>query len=648
MTQNGLHDLPIVIVGAGPVGVRMAVELAQVRPTASVLVYGDEPWQPYNRVRLSALLAGEDGWSDFTEGLTLPNAVERRFGCRVVSVDTASHVLCDETGMTQGYSSLVLATGSRPHVPDIPGVALKGVFTFRGLADAEALQARLASSRRIAVVGGGLLGLETARALHRYRTDVVVVEHHPRLMPNQLDTLAAAKMRAHVEATGIAVVLDDGPMAILGSGRVEGLRLRSGTIVSCDTVVFAAGIRPNVDLARDAGLVFQRGIVVDDQMRTSAPDIYAVGECAQHRGQVYGLAAPGFEQAAVAARAIAGEAVTYAGSLSATRLKVARWPVFSMGEVGAWELPDLAQEHIYDADGTYRKLVTRRGRLIGALALGEWDALPRVQETIQHQRRLWPWQLARFRRQGDLWAAEARQVSAWPAEATVCNCTGVTRGQLTAAIAGGCVSVSALTAKTGACGVCGSCKPLLEGLLGDAVPREAMPLARRVLWLAGLALLLAVLFAQPLNVPYVWRETLAFHWDELWRNGLYKQISGFSLLALAALLALIGLRKRWKRFSLWAFFQWRWLHTALGGVALLVLWTHTGGRAGDGLNLWLALSMLGATFTGIGLALFLSREHAIARDRGAALRPALQWLHWLLLWPLPVLLGFHIFKTYYY
>ena len=648
MTPNDLQDSPIVIVGAGPVGVRMAVELAQTLATAPVLVYGDEPWQPYNRVRLSALLAGEDGWADFTEGLSLPVTVERRFGCRVTAIDPASGTLRDETGTAQAWSKLILATGSRPHVPDIPGVGLKGVFTFRGLADAEALQARLASSRRIAVVGGGLLGLETARALKRYRTDIVVVEHHPRLMPNQLDDAASARLSAHIAASGIEVVLDDGPMAILGDLRVEGLRLRSGAVLACDTVVFAAGIRPNIELARDAGLAFQRGILVDDQLRTSAPDIYAIGECAQHRDQVYGLAAPGFEQAAVAARVIAGETASYAGSLSATRLKVARWPVFSMGEVGAWQTPDLSRVTVYEQNGVYRKLVVRRGHLIGALALGEWDALPRIQEAVQHQRRIWPWQLAHFRRQGDLWAAEARQVSAWPAEATVCNCTGVTRGQLSLAIAGGCASVSALTAKTGACGVCGSCKPLLEGLLGDAVPREAMPLARRVLWLAGLALLLALLFAQPLDVPYVWRETLAFHWDDLWRNSLAKQISGFSLLALAVLLAVIGLRKRWKRFSLWAFFQWRWLHTALGGVALLVLGLHTGGRTGDGLNQWLALTMLGATFTGIGLALFLSREHAIARDQGAMLRPVLQWLHWLLLWPLPVLLGFHIFKTYYY
>jgi nitrite reductase (NADH) large subunit len=648
MTQSENHPRLIVIVGAGPVGVRLAVELRQAQPAAAVFIYGDEPRQPYNRVRLSALLSGEDGWADFTEGLTLPEGVERRFGCRVTAIEPEAHRLRDETGTTLAYAHLILATGSRPHVPEIPGIGLKGVFTFRGLTDAEALQARLASSRRIAVVGGGLLGLETARALHRYRTGVVVVEHHPRLMPNQLDDAASMRMQAHVEASGIEVVLDDGPMAILGASRVEGLRLRSGAVLACDTVVFAAGIRPNIDLARDAGLAFQRGILVDDQMRTSAPDIFAVGECAQHRGQVYGLAAPGFEQAAVAARVITGGTASYAGSLSATRLKVARWPVFSMGEVGAWELPDLAQAHGHADDDGYRKLVTRRGRLIGALALGEWDALSRIQEAIQHQRRLWPWQLARFRSSGELWAAEARSVEVWPAEATVCNCTGVTRGQLSGAIAGGCASVSAITAKTGACGVCGSCRPLLEDLLGAATPREALPRARLLFGLAGVALILALLFAQPLDIPYVWRETLAWHWDDLWRSSLAKQISGFSLLAFAVLLALIGLRKRWKTFSLGAFFQWRWLHAALGGAALLTLWAHTGGRTGDGLNQWLALAMLGATLTGIGLALFLAREHLIARDRGVILRPALQWLHWLLLWPLPALLGFHIFKTYYY
>lgn len=652
---SGLHRenvinqaAPFVIVGAGPVGVRMAVELRRALPDAAIVMYGDEPWQPYNRVRLSSLLAGDAGWADFTAGLAVPDGVETRFGCRVDAIDPAAHIVTDATGAVQPYAALVLATGSRAHVPEIPGVDLAGVFTFRDLADAQALQARLARCRRVAVVGGGLLGLETARALHRYRTEVVVVEHHPRLMPNQLDDAASERMRERVAASGIAVVLDDGPMAILGDGRVSGLRLRSGREISCDTVVLAAGIRPHIELARDAGLTFQRGIVVDDALRTSAPDVYAVGECAQHRGLVYGLAAPGFEQSAVAARAIAGEPVQYAGSLSATRLKVASWPVFSMGEVGAWELPDLARAHVHANDGCYRKLVVRRGRLIGALALGEWEALSRVQEAVQQQRRLWPWQIARFVRSGEPWEAEARAVAAWPAEATVCNCTGVTRGRLSEAMAGGCNSVAALTARTGACGVCGSCRPLLESLLGASGPREPMPLAQRLGWLAAAALLLALLFALPFNVPYASTEEITWHWDRLWRDGLIKQISGYSLLALAALLALLGLRKRWLRFSLMAFVHWRWLHALVGGLALAVLWAHTGGRTGDGLNQWLALTMLGASLTGIGLALFLSREHRLERAQAAALRPALQWLHALLLWPLPVLLGFHIFKTYYY
>lgn len=645
-------DTPVVIVGAGPVGVRAAVELRQALPQTPIVLYGDEPWQPYNRVRLSSLLAGDADWADFTEGLALPDRVEARFGCRVVAIDPAAHCVTDADGRVQPYAALVLATGSRAHVPEIPGTDLAGVFSFRGLGDAEALQARLARCRRVAVIGGGLLGLETARALHRYRTEVVVIEHHPRLMANQLDQAAAQRMHERVEASGITVVLDDGPMAILGEGRVAGVRLRSGREIECDTVVLAAGIRPEISLARDAGLVFQRGIVVDDTLQTSAPDVYAVGECAQHRGQVYGLVAPGFEQAAVAARVIAGDGagrpVRYLGSLSATRLKVANWPVFSMGEVGAWEVPDLAREHVHETDDVYRKLVVRRGRLIGALALGEWRELSRVQEAVQQQRRVWPWQTARFRTSGELWNEAVEQVATWPAETTVCNCTGVTRGQLSGAIAGGCRSVSALTARTGACGVCGSCRPLLESLLGASGPREPMPLAQRLGWLAAWALGLALLFALPANIPYASTEELAWHWDRLWRDGLIKQISGYSLLALAALLTLIGLRKRWKKLDWLAFVHWRWLHALAGLLALVTLWLHTGGRIGDGINRWLALAMLGASLTGIALAIFLTREHRLAIARAASLRPTLQWLHALLLWPLPVLLGFHILKVYYY
>jgi nitrite reductase (NADH) large subunit len=443
-------------------------------------------------------------------------------------------------------------------------------------------------------------------------------------------------------------VLDDGPMEILGAERVSGVRLRSGREIECDTVVLATGIRPNIALARDAGLVFQRGIVVDDRMQTSAPDIYAVGECAQHRGQVYGLVAPGFEQAAVAARVIAGQPAQYLGSLSATRLKVANWPVFSMGEVGAWEMPDLARAHVHaDADG-YRKLVVQRGRLVGALALGEWRELSRLQEAVQRQRRIWPWQALRFRARGALWSDAVESVANWPAAATVCNCTGVTRGCLSDAIADGCANVAALTARTGACGVCGSCRPLLDNLLGASSPREPLPLARRLTLLTAWALLLALLFALPSNLPYAASEAIAWSWDALWRDGVVKQISGYSLLALASLLALIGLRKRWKKLNLLAFVHWRWLHALAGGIALAVLWAHTGGRFGDGLNQWLSLAMLGASFSGAALAFFLTREHVVELAHAATLRPALQWLHTLLLWPLPVLLGFHIFKVYYF
>ncbi|TXH75792.1 FAD-dependent oxidoreductase [Thiobacillus sp.] len=648
MTYATQGDNPLVIVGAGPVGVRAAVELRRALPGAPIVLYGDEPWHPYNRVRLSSLLAGDAAWADFTAGLALPDRIETRFGCRVAAIDPLAQCVTDEAGVVQPYATLVLATGSRAHIPDIPGIALAGVFCFRALADAEALQARLARCRRVVVVGGGLLGLETARALHRYRTEVVVVEHHPRLMPNQLDQAASERLCSHVRASGVEVVLDDGPMAILGDGRVTGVRLRSGRVVACDTVVLSTGIRPNIELARDAGLAFQRGILVNDRMQASAAGIYAVGECAQHRGLVHGLVAPGFEQAAVAARVIAGEPAQYLGSLSATRLKVANWPVFSMGEVGAWEPPDLARAHVHASGGCFRKLVIRRGRLVGALALGEWRELARVQEAVQQQRRIWPWQTVRFRSGGEIWGETVESVAAWPAEATVCNCTGVTRGVLSGAISGGCSSVAALTAQTGACSVCGSCRPLLDNLIGASSPREPIPLARRLLALSAWAMLLATLFVLPANLPYASTEEIAWHWDDLWRDGVIKQISGYSLLALAALLALIGLRKRWKRLNLLAFVHWRWLHALAGGVALTVLWSHTGGRMGDGLNQWLSLAMLGASLSGGALALFLTREHRVAPAQASALRPTLQWMHTLLLWPLPVLLGFHIFKVYYY
>lgn len=490
-------ERPVVIVGSGPVGMRTAQELLQRDPDLPLVIYGNERWEPYNRVRLSCLLAGDVDWSALATPLrtSARSNIVCHHNCEVVSIDRRARTITDAQGRIQRYAKLVLATGSRPRMPNIFNIDLPEVFTFREMDDVERLLARRARTRRTVVLGGGLLGLEAARGMQRCHTDVLVIEPTDRLMSRQLDERAAALVRERIMDLGIEIALKDGVRQILGETKVTGVELRSGRMVPCDTIVVATGIRPNIALARDAGLSVGRAIRVDDAMRSSDPHIYAVGECAEHRGQVYGLVAPGLEQAAVAAHSFTGRKARYTGSISAARLKVAGCDVFSMGRVGEEESPNFGRTILYERPNQqlYRRLVTHRGRLVGAIAVGPWSDLGRIREGIQSERWIWPWQLRRFARSGSLWRPEGlRNVSRWPANATVCNCMGITRGTLSEALAGGACSVEGLAARTGASSVCGSCRPLLAELVGT--PGSFKPVRGfRTLLVSGALGLLALL-----------------------------------------------------------------------------------------------------------------------------------------------------------
>jgi nitrite reductase (NADH) large subunit len=644
--------LPTVVIGSGPVGLRLAHELCARNPGGRVIVYGDEPQAPYNRVKLSSWLAGEIGYGGLSGDVALPPEAlcELRLGRRVAAIDTVARVITDAAGEREHYGALVLATGSRPRVPETPGMQLPGVYTFRDFADAQSLFARQVRSRHTIVLGGGLLGIETARGMRRLNTDVTLIDHSEHLMSRQLDAPGAALLRDHVERAGIRVRLNDPVMEVLGEERVSGVRLLGGECLECDTLVLATGIVARIELARSAGIAVGRGIRVDDRMRTSDPYVYAVGECAEHRGIVYGLVAPGYEQAAVAAHVISGGDASYAGTVSATRLKVLGVPVMSIGSVSGARA-DLAREVRHaSADGeACRSVVVRRGVIVGATSVGVWPEARRVQEAVTHGRRVWPWQLLRFRRTGMLWPdSGADSVTAWPADAVVCNCTGVTRARLDGAIASGCRSVAELSACTGASTVCGSCKPQLAELLGGSAALEPERDAGW-LWGGGLAaLLLAALVWLPLDIPYPDTASLRVHWDLLWRDGFVKQVSGFTLLGIAVLLAALSLRKRVPALAkAGRYATWRALHIGLGVAVLVALVVHAGGRMGSNLNLWLSACMAGAALAGAFASLGIARNHVPAHP-ARRWRPAATWVHVLLLWPLPVLLGFHILKTYWY
>ncbi len=644
---------PVVIVGAGPVGMRAAQELLKRDQRTPLVLFGDEPWQPYNRVRLSSLLSGELSWAATFEGLTLAAdaRVTQHFHCPIVAIDRDNRSVTDAKGTTYSYSYLILATGSRAHMPSIPGIALTGVYKFRDLNDAQHLLARRVRTRKTVVIGGGLLGLEAARAMQRFNTEVTVIEHATRLMNRQLDDGAAERLREHLMSMGMRIVLHDSVRQVVGDQRVQGVALLSGRTIECDTVVVATGIVPNVELALQAQLSVGRGIRVNDNMQTSDERIFAVGECAEHRGVVYGLVGPGFEQAAVAAHRIAVGRARYQGSIVAARLKVVGQPVFSMGAVTEEAVPPEATALVFERTNAhlYRKLIIRRGRLAGAVALGEWEQLGRLQEAITRRRIVWPWQRRRFRREGDLWPAAQRDAIAhWPAGTVICNCTGVTRGAISRAIDGGCTSVSAVAQCTGASSVCGSCRPLVVELLGDSTLCEATREQKAIYGVSLLALALAMLTCIVPAIGSLDSVQAPIRWDLLWTDGLIKQITGYSLLGLSVVGLALSLRKRIKRFTWGDVANWQVIHVVLGAAIVAAFFAHTGFGLGENLNRALAVDFLVLLLVGALGGVLIGLQSRLRAAVAKQWRDGLLWAHILAFWPLPVLLAFHITGVYYF
>jgi len=369
----------LVIVGNGMAAARLVDELVKTTlGRYAIAVIGDEPRLAYNRVLLSSVLAGETASHDIElrpAGWWRDRGVTLKYGCVATEIDVGRREVKIEGDESIEFSRLVLATGSTPLRLNVPGADLAGVHTFRDTRDVDLLLALAARKRPVVVIGGGLLGLEAAYGLAKAGTPVTLLHLMDRLMERQLDAPAAALLKSLVERKGIEVLLNANTARIHGASRVEGVELVDGRRIEAGAVIFAAGIRPNVALAKDAGIAVNRGVAVDDHLQTSAPDIFALGECAEHRGICYGLVEPAYDQARVLAQHLAGKPAAYQGSVVATNLKVSGVSVFSAGDfIGAD-----GSEAILLSDvrrGTYKKLVIADGRLTGAVLIGDTgDAL---------------------------------------------------------------------------------------------------------------------------------------------------------------------------------------------------------------------------------------------------------------------------------
>lgn len=370
---------PLVIVGNGMAAARFVEELSKrALGRYAVAVIGDEPRLAYNRVLLSSVLAGEIASQDIelkSGSWWRDHGVTLTYGCAATSIDTDARVVHLANGASVSYAKLVIATGSSALRLNVPGSTLDGVHTFRDSRDVDILLGLARDKKRVVVVGGGLLGLEAAYGLAKAGSKVTLLHLMDRLMERQLDSAAASVLKQRVEEKGVDVLLKANTAKIIGDNGVEGVELADGRIIAADAVVFAAGIRPNTALAKDAGIAINRGILVDDRMQTDVEGVFALGECAEHRGTCYGLVEPAYEQARVLADGLAGKESSYGGSVVSTNLKVSDVSVFSAGDFEERE----GSETMTFRDvrrGTYKKLIIADGKLTGAVLIGDTqDAL---------------------------------------------------------------------------------------------------------------------------------------------------------------------------------------------------------------------------------------------------------------------------------
>ena len=461
----------LVVVGNGMAGMACLEQILKYAPQFAVTVFGDETHVNYNRVLLSSVLAGEKTPDDIVINPLewyQRNNIDLRVGVRIVDVDPDAKTVTGNDGSVTPYDLLLLATGSSAWMPRIDGLDKDGVFAFRTLDDTRELIRRSSATTKAVVIGGGLLGLEAARGLQAHGCQVTVLHLMPTLMDRQLDPDGGAYLLGKMEELGIKVLLGRTTTAVLGNGHVEGVALSDDTCLDADLVVVAAGIRPNVELAYKAGVAVNRGIVVNDHMETSAPDVFAVGECVEHRSVCYGLVAPLFEQGKVLAATITGnKGPTYTGTVQAAKLKIMGVDVFSAGD---WSEQNSEPVRYEDrALGVYKKLTLRDGKLAGVILVGDTSDSHRYMEwlrtdadlTSQRRHLLFPPPAA----DGGLDVAEMSD------GATVCGCVGVTKGTIIQAIhERGVNTLSQLKECTRASTGCGSCTGLCQDLLRAVAP----------------------------------------------------------------------------------------------------------------------------------------------------------------------------------
>jgi nitrite reductase (NADH) large subunit len=488
MTKANTLRERLVVIGNGMAGCRAVQEVLKRDPDRyEIAIFGAEPRVNYDRIMLSPVLAGEKSFADIVindEAWYRDNGITLHAGHKVTGVDRQAKVVRAEGGLEVAYDKLLLAMGSDPIRLPLPGADLKGVVTFRDLDDVEAMIEAVKPGARAVVIGGGLLGIEAAYGLARRGMGATVVHLMDVLMERQLDASAGFLLTQAMAERGVDTVLGANSEEIVGrDGRVTGLKLKDGRTLPCDLLVMAVGIRPATALAKACELEVGRGVVVNDAMQTSDPAIYAVGECVEHRGMVYGLVAPIWEMCKTLGHTLTGADAAYEGSVLSTRLKVSGVDVFSAGKFAGGE----GCEDIIFRDagrGVYKRIVLEDGKVAGAVLFGDaadgawYFDLMRSGELVGDIRETLVFGQAVT--EGLRGLDPSAAVAAMADEAEICGCNGVCKGTITAAIADqGLTTLEGVRAVTKASASCGSCTPLVEKILiaslGDAFQAQTGP-----------------------------------------------------------------------------------------------------------------------------------------------------------------------------
>ncbi|XEC95749.1 nitrite reductase large subunit NirB [Paenibacillus tarimensis] len=456
----------LVVVGNGMAGVRCVEEILKLAPDAfEITIFGSEPHPNYNRILLSKVLQGDTNVGDITINdwqWYKENGIVLYAGDPIIEIDTVSCRVISESGRNVKYDRLIVATGSLPFMLPLPGADKPGVTAFRDIADCNAMMEASKSYKKAVVIGGGLLGLEAARGLLNLGMDVHVVHNLDYLMNRQLDPTAADLLKLELEKQGMKFLIGKQTEQILGKKRAEGLLFKDGTSVEGDLVVIAVGIRPNVKLAAESGIKVNHAILVNDYMETSAPNVYAVGECAEHRGIVYGMVAPLYEQGKVLAKRICGvDTAPYEGSIMAAQLKVSGIDLFSAGDINDSEITASIQ-YLDGVNQTYKKICVKDGKIVGAVLFGDISESGKLLGYIKQTADVSVLEQQAFGEGAD----DDDLIGSMSDTESICSCNGVTKGAIACAIReGGLQTVEEVRACTKASSSCGGCKPLVAAVL---------------------------------------------------------------------------------------------------------------------------------------------------------------------------------------